>query len=55
MTYAQLKAVLDAANDEQLQQGVTIYLNGEYYPIKAAAETNETDVLDEGHLYLVGF
>jgi len=54
MTYAQLKTILDAATDEQLQQGVTFHLNGEFYPAKAMAESNETDVLDEGHLYIVG-
>lgn len=47
-TYRQL---LQNMTEEQLDQTITLYVDGEYLPAEALT-TDENDVLDENHVYL---
>lgn len=56
MTYNHLRKFLNALPYETLNQDVTVYLpeKDEYVAIgKKAISTQDNDVLDEGHLYLI--
>lgn len=55
MTYEKLLEALKRLSPEQLAQNVTVYsqVAEEYYPVKSMLEEHNTDVLDNGHKYLV--
>ena len=55
MTYGELLDQLITLNAEQLQQTVTVHdpYEDEYIAVVHTATTNEADVLDEDHFYLV--
>lgn len=56
MNYRQLLNVLERLTDEELNQDITIYSisDDEFFPARALGIANkqDTDVLDEGHLYI---
>lgn len=51
MTYKQLKIILDAMEEQELNQTATIFVPGidEYFPATVAYATDEQDVLDVNH------
>jgi hypothetical protein len=55
MTYKELLDQLLMLTEEQLQQTVTVHepYQEEYIAVAHACITNEADVLDEDHFYLV--
>ena len=55
MTYKELLEQLLMLDEEQLGQTVTVYepYQDEYIAVAHAGVTNEADVLDENHFYLV--
>lgn len=57
LTYRNLLKGLKAMTPEQLDQTATIFVkdSDEFFPVcqAKAALAHETDVLDEGHFYLV--
>jgi hypothetical protein len=55
MTYQQLLEQLTMLNEDQLGQTVTVHdpYQDEYIAVVHTATTNEADVLDEDHFYLV--
>ena len=56
LTYAGLLERLKVATQEELRQTVTVFVRDtdEFYPVKSADVTLEADVLDDGHLFLMG-
>ncbi len=60
MTWAELAEYIGNLSQEQQQTDVTVYVSGvdEFYPLVAdypvvEASADKTDVLDDGHPYLV--
>ena len=55
MTYKELLDQLMMLNEEQLEQTVTVHepYEDEYIAVVHTATTNDADVLDEDHFYLV--
>lgn len=55
MTYKQLLEQLQDLTEEQLNQTVTVYesQDNEFFMVDHTAVTNESDVLDEDHFFLV--
>jgi hypothetical protein len=55
MTYKQLFEYLKTLDREQMQMDVSIYdpTVDEYYPTVGFGITNETDVLDENHPFII--
>jgi hypothetical protein len=56
MTYRKLLQILETLNDIELNQDITLYsiLNDEFIPARsvAVAQGKDSDVLDEGHIYI---
>jgi hypothetical protein len=56
MTYRKLLQILESLNDIELNQDITLYsiLNDEFIPARsvAVAQGKDSDVLDEGHIYI---
>lgn len=55
MKYRELLGFLNELSDEQLDMDVSVYIEDqdEFYPMTKVGITNETNVLDEGHPYLI--
>lgn len=53
MTYGELLQKLYELSPQQLQLDVTILTNGEFMPIADFMIVEESDVLDQGHPYLM--
>ena len=54
ITYRQLAQAILAQPAERLDDNVTVLVGDEFFPInELCVSTNETDVLDEGHLFLM--
>lgn len=55
MTYKQMLSFINELSDEQLEMDVTVYLetDDEFFPVLDFAVTDETDVLDTDHPYIV--
>lgn len=53
MTYNELKKILDNMTSEELNQTATVYLNyeDEFAPISSVLVAQESDILDDGHIY----
>ena len=53
LTYRQLRDLLASALEEQLDQTVTVAVDGEFYPVKhVGVSDNSNDILDPGHVIL---
>ena len=54
MTFRELRAKLNIATEEELDQDATVYVRDfdEWFNIEGTKVTEESDVLDEGHLYM---
>ena len=53
MTYRELLEELNRLSEEQANSDVTVCCDDEFCPVKSLKFTEETDVLDKNHPYLV--
>lgn len=53
MTWAELAQRIQLLSDEQKQTNVTVQVGDEFLPMNSLADAKRTDVLDEGHPYLL--
>lgn len=53
LTYKELNDVINSMSEEQQNQDVTICFDGEFYGEVIVNRTEEDDILDKDHCYLI--